>query len=613
MSFTCDMRDVRFNLFDFLDLGRLCEHAPYQDFDVSLLNDMLEAARDTAANVLYPLHEQGDRLGVRFEDGRVKLPPGWREAYETYVEMGWNGLVIPEEQGGQGLPMALYAAAQDMFISANGSFMFTPGLTTGAANLIVSFGTDAQKEVYLEKMLEGQWAGTMCLTEADAGTAVPDLRSSATPIEGQDGKYHIKGQKIFISAGDHDLTDNIIHMVLARIDGDPSGSKGVSLFIVPRMRPDAEGNLSFNDVTTVGCEEKMGIHACPTCTLSFGEADDCEGWLIGGRSKGLRCMFQMMNEARIAVGAQGMGTASAAWLKTLNYARERVQGTRLRDMKNPDAERVQIIKHPDVARMLMHMKAIAEGSRALVYYAAYCHDREMAAEDKAAKHRWNHQLEILTPIVKAWCSDEAFRATEIGIQVHGGYGYIREYGLEQLARDVKIASLYEGTNGVQALDLLGRKVSRKGGMMLMTLLGELGKFLNGPALQGPLAKEVAALCEAQDLLTKTAFSFAQSNMSGDVDYPALHACSFLQMMGDTLVAWLLLRQATRAQEMLTAYLAKTGLAGKDHATQCEDPEARFLHGKIATARFFTHQILPRTQARFQSILSEDRSVLEVVF
>ncbi len=612
MSFLSDMRDVRFTLYDVLKVGELCEQKPYADFDVSDFNDLLDAARDCASNVLYPLHEQGDRLGLSFEDGKVTLPPGWKEAYETYVEMGWNGLAIAEEHGGQGAPMVVHAATQDLFISANGSFCFTPGLTVGALNLINSFGSDEQKAIYQEKMLEGTWSGTMCLTEAGAGTAVPDLLTSARPIEGQPGKYKIKGQKIFISAGDQDLTENIVHMVLARVEGDPTGSKGVSLFIVPKLRPEGDG-LVPNDVTTVGCEEKMGIHACPTCTLSFGEEDDCVGWLIGGQGRGLRCMFQMMNEARIAVGAQGMGTASIAYLKAKAYAEERIQGTKLEDLKDPDAPRVKIIEHPDVKRMLMHMKAVAEGCRALVYYAAYCHDREQAASNDADKQRWEYQLEVLTPIVKAWCSDEAFRATELGIQVHGGYGYIKEYGLEQLARDVKIASLYEGTNGVQALDLLGRKISRKGGAMLMTLLGELGQFVSGPAKDGPLAKAVAALQEAQDLIPRVAFGFAQSNMTGDVAYPALHACSLLQIMGDVLVGWRLLVAGVEARKRLDGYLAEKGLADKSHAEQCEDPEARFLHGKVAVARFFCFQILPRTHARFQSILSEDRSALDMVF
>lgn len=609
-AFAADMRDVRFNLFDFLKIDELCQNAPFKDFDKSMFSDMLDAARDMARDVVFPLNASGDKTGVRMENGRVKLPKGWKEAYDQYVQMGWNGLAIEQEHGGQGLPHSVHAATQDFFIGSNVSFLFTPGLTSGSMHLICSFGTEEQRAQYVKKMIDGVWAGTMCLTEAGAGTAVPDLKTTATPIPGRDGFYKIRGQKIFISSGDHDLTENIVHLVLARIDGDPHDSSGVSLFIVPRHRVNADGSAgAFNDVTTVGCEEKLGIHACPTCTLSFGEADDCEGWLIGGRGQGLKCMFQMMNEARIAVGAQGMGVANAAYLWSLAYAKERVQGVRIEELRNPKAERVAIIEHPDVRRMLMTMKAIAEGSRALVYYTAYCEDRRRT--DGAQGEAWEHQLEILTPVVKAWCSDEAFRVTELGIQVHGGYGYIKEYGVEQLLRDVKIASIYEGTNGIQAMDLLGRKMARRGGAMLMTMISQISSFVDGENAQGPLAKEIRALGEARDAVAQVAFSFMQSTMSGDMKYPALHACDFLQMLGDTVVGWLLLRQAILAESMLVKALAERSVGRGDRAKIASDAELNFLDAKTQTAKFFVHQILPRVHGRYRSVLSEDRSAFEV--
>ena len=610
-EFHVDMRDIRFNLFDFLDVGALTRAPRYEDYDAEIFDDVISACYTQARELIHPLNAQGDRVGVVMEDGRVKMPAGWKRAYDEYRKAGWQAMSLPMEVGGQGLPVSIYAAVQDMFIGANVSFLFTPGLSTGAMNLIVAFGTPDQKATYLDKMVSGAWSGTMCLTEAGAGTAVPDLKSAAELVPDRDGLYKIKGQKIFISCGDHDLTENIVHMVLARAGDD----EGVSLFIVPRMRPTADGGLEYNDVATVGIEEKLGIHASPTVSLSFGDEDDCYGSLIGERGHGLRCMFLMMNEARIAVGLQGVGLANTAYQLAMRYAKERIQGTRIQEARKRDAARVAIIEHPDVRRMLMFMKAIAEGNRAVAYYASYCHDREVTATDEREEKRWRHQLEILTPIVKAWCSDEAFRAAEAGVQVHGGYGYCVEYGAEQILRDVKIASIYEGANGIQALDLLGRKLSRGGGVMLMTMLNEINKFVNGPAKEGAFTDEVAALVKARDAVGKSAMSFAKRSMKGDVEYSALHATPFLQMFGDLIVGWLLLRHAVLAQKLYDARLQSKAVDGlNEELGQIleDDAEARYLHGKIATAHFFVHQILPRVHARVMSIESEDRSALSVV-
>ena len=616
-EFYADMRDIRFNLFDFLNLGALTQHEKFKDLDVEVFNDVLDMAFKQSKEILFPCNEAGDREGVHFENGTVTMPKGFKEAYTAYSEAGWNALSLEPEAGGQGFPVALHIAAQELFTAANVNFMFTPGLSHGVLGLVKEFGSADQKALYLDKLLTGEWSGTMCLTEPSAGTAVPDLKSTAIPIEGRPGFFKIKGQKIFISSGDHDLTDNIVHMVLARVEGDPAGYRGISLFIVPKHKVDAKGKvLGRNDVTTVGVEEKMGIHGSSTCSLSFGDDGECEGWLIGGQGEGLRCMFQMMNEARIAVGLQGVAHAGLAYERAVRYAKERVQGNRLSDMRKSEPEQVAIIEHPDVKRMLMQMKALTEGGRALMLYAAYCLDRANTAADDADAKRWMHQVEILTPIVKAWCSDEGFKVTELGVQVHGGYGYIREYGMEQLLRDVKIASIYEGTNGVQAMDLLGRKIARGGGVMLMTMLGEVNKFVNGPHKDGPFKAEITALGKARDTLVGVAMNFSQTMMKGDVNYPALHAVPFLQMFGDTLVAWLMLRQAITAEGLFTARLASRQVDLLDEAFGeylTEDNEARFLHGKIATARFFVHQILPRIRARAAGIKSEDRSALDMVF
>ena len=616
-EFYADMRDIRFNLFDFLNLGALAQTEHFKDADPDMMNDVLDMAFKQAAEVLFPINHTGDIEGVKLVDGQAILPKGFKEAYKVFSETGWNTLSTRVADGGQGFPVALHIAAQELFTAANVNFMFTPGLSHGVQGLVIDFGTDEQKALYLDKLMSGEWAGTMCLTEPTAGTAVPDLKSVARPIEGKPGFFKIKGQKIFISSGDQDVTSNIVHMVLARVEGDPADSRGISLFIVPKHKVDAKGKiLGRNDVTTVGVEHKLGIHGSATCSLSFGDDDDCEGWLIGGQGEGLRAMFKMMNEARIAVGMQGVGQSGLAYEWAVRYAKERIQGSRLADARKANPERVAIVEHPDVKRMLMHMKAINQGGRALMLYGAYCIDMAEAATDEKEQKKYMHQVEIMTPIIKAWCSDEGFKACELGIQVHGGYGYVREYGMEQLLRDVKIASIYEGANGIQAMDLLGRKISRGGGVMMMTMLNEVNKLLASPAKDGPFKDEIDAIAKARDTLAATAMGFNQSMMKGDVDYPAFHAAGFLQMFGDTLIAWLLLRQALVATKLYETRLQAKHIDPLDEKLGqflADDDEARFLHGKVATARFFVHNILPRVRAVASSIKGGDRSALTMVF
>jgi alkylation response protein AidB-like acyl-CoA dehydrogenase len=617
-EFYADLRDIRFNLFDLLDVGGLAKFERYKDIDVPTMHDILDAAEQISREVLFACNEEGDRFGVKFEHGKVTFAPGFTEAYKAFCEAEFNGMSVRPEHGGGGFPFALHIAAQEMFTAANTNFMFTPGLTLGALGLIHEFGSPEQRGLFAAKMLSGRWSGTMCLTEPSAGTAVPDLRSVARPIDGRPGFFKIKGQKIFISSGEHDLTENIVHMVLARVEGDPSDHRGVSLFIVPKNKIDASGNvIGHNDVTCIGIEEKMGIHGSATCQLSFGDDDDCEGWLIGGQGEGLRCMFKMMNESRIYVGLQGVSASNLSYQRAVRYAKERVQGSRLADMRKADPPRVPIIEHADVKRMLMSMKALAEGGRALMIYASYCEDRAWAANDDKERNHWHYQAEVLTPIVKAWCSDMGFDACNMGVQVLGGYGYIREYGQEQLLRDVRIASIYEGTNGVQAMDLLGRKVARGGGVMMMALLNEVNKTLLGPAKDGPFADELVAIGKARDALAQTAMSFGQLNMRGDVDFPAFHAVRFLQMFGDLVVAWLLMRQALVAKGLYDKRLADQDVdpmaEGFGGAFLADDAELRFLHGKMETARFFVHQVMSRVHANAAAIKSNDRSALTMVF
>ncbi len=614
-EFAIDMRDIRFNLFDWLDIGQLTRFERWADYDAEMTSDVLGACFDQAANLLYPLNALGDRAGLKVVDGRVILPEGFQEAYDQYCAAGWIGLSHKPEDHGMGFPFSVTAAVQEIFTAANLSFLFTPGLTSGAVGLVTAFGTEEQKELYVENMMTGTWSGTMALTEPQAGTAVPDLKTMAYPLDPERGTYKIKGQKIFISSGSHDLTENIVHMVLARVHGAAPGSRGVSLFIVPSEKVNHDGSLGgSNDVGLIGIEHKMGIHASPTCQLAFGENDDCEGWLIGGEGNGLRCMFQMMNEARISVGIQGLGLGAVAYQKALAYAKERVQGVRIQDSRKADAERVAIIEHPDVRRNLMYMKAVNEASRAMVLYGAYAADRMEVVEDDAERRKWEHQLEIFTPIIKAWCSDEGFKTTELAVQVHGGYGYCSEYEVEQYMRDAKIASIYEGTNGIQALDLLGRKVARSGGVMLMTVLNELNTFLTGAA-DGTFDAEVETLGKARDALAQTAMGFGKRMMKGDIGYAALHATPFLQMFGDVVAGWMLLSQAVRAEQLYKERLEKIHVDEMDAdfgQTLQDDSEARYLHGKVQTAQFFIHQVVPRVLARRASIESNDRSALDAV-
>lgn len=614
-EFYADMRDLRFNLFDVLNIGALSKNPRFADADPATMNDILDAAEQQSREILFPCNADGDKIGVKFSNGKVTMPPGFKEAYKAFSESGWNGLSFRPEEGGQGFPFSLHIASQELFTAANVNFMFTPGLTHGSVGLVLEFGTEEQKELYAEKMISGEWAGTMCLTEPNAGTAVPDLRSTAKPIEGKPGFYKIKGQKIFISSGDHEMTENIVHMVLARVEGDPADSRGVSLFIVPKFKIDAKGKiLGSNDVTCVGVEEKMGIHGSATCQLSFGDEGECEGWLIGGQGEGLRCMFKMMNEARIAVGLQGVALSNLSYQRAVRYAKERIQGTRLADMRKADPERVAIIEHADVKRMLSYMKAIGEGGRALMLYGAYCLDQAAMAEDEKTRNHWHYQVEILTPIVKAWCSEEGYKACTLGMQVFGGYGYCREYGMEQLVRDVKIATIYEGTTGVQAMDLIGRKISRGGGVMMMAMLNEVNKLVNGPAKEGQFAAELAAIAKSRDALAGAAMGFAQLGAKGDMDFPALHSVRFLEMFGDVLVAWQFMVQAQKAQELLDARLASKGVDASGLKALIEDDsEARWLFNKIQTAKFFVHQVLPRVIANAASIKNPDRSALEIAF
>lgn len=594
-EFKLDLRDMRFILKEQVGIESIASAERHGALTWSDLDLVLVEGERVAREVIHPLQEGSDRIGAKLVDGQVVLAPGYDKAFRQFTSQGWNAASVTPELGGQGLPHTMAAALADMFIGACPSFYFIPGLAHAAARVIEMVGTPTQRATYCKKMYMGTWGGTMCLTEAQAGTAVGDLRTVAERTD-REGTYRIKGNKIFISAGDQPITENVIHMVLARTPDAPPGIKGVSLFIVPKRRL-ADGR--FNDVKVTGVEEKMGLHGSPTCSLAFGDDDACEGEIVGREGEGIQHMFLMMNEARIAVGLQASSMANYAYQLALAYAKERVQGVDVTAMKDPMAPRVTIIEHPDVRRMLVSMKAFSEGIRALLLLVASYVDRHELATNEVEKDRYRALAELLTPICKAYGSYRAFEVVDMAIMVHGGYGYIREYGVEGLLRDVKIAAIYEGTNGVQALDLLGRKVAMKGGAAFMTFVGWMNEFIATHKSNAVIAPLIEKLETAKNTLVAITMDFGGRNMKGDRYYPVLHASNYLEMFGHIVLARVLVEQAA------------IGYRLAENATDLTD--LQYYQGKLETARFFIHQVLPKVEALAISIRSEDRSVLEFQF
>jgi len=608
-----DERDQAFVLYEMLETEKLCATKKYAEFSRDMFDMILSEAQKFAVEEIFPTLEESDKEGCRLENGQVHVPACFHRPYKLFCESGWNCMSLPQEIGGQGLPFLMRIAAHDWFVH-NFAFVSYPGLGEGAAHLIDVYGSQKQKTAYLPKMITGQWGGTMCLTEPGAGTDVGNLSTKA--IRQSDGTFKIVGTKIFITGGDHDLAENIIHPVLARIEGDPAGTKGISIFLVPKYLIHEDGSLGRrNDFEIAKIEEKMGIHGSSTCLINFGDNNECYAELLGEEREGMKIMFQMMNEARIATGLQGLTSASTAYLHALQYTRERLQGSSLMDFKNPEAPRVAIIEHPDVRRMLLWMKSNVEGMRALMYYATLCGDKAISAENEADLEKWMGIFEILTPIVKAYCTDIGFRVTETAMQCYGGYGYCSEYPVEQFLRDEKIASIYEGTNGIQALDLVGRKLGMKKGAYFMYLLGEMNTtvslYKDNDALKD-LADDVLAGVNA---LADMAMFFGSSAKAGKFLIPVGNAYPFLMMMGKIVSAWLLLWQAGIARKKLDDLCAEKGIDPVDAQALSvlvkENRDAAFYDGKIKTARFFIKHVLPEIGGTIKSIKSEDLSFVEI--
>ena len=591
-----DRRDVDFVLHEQLKLGELSKHERFAEFNRKTIDLVISEARNLAIKELSPIQIDGDREGARFENGKVTVPESFHKAWELFKEGEWLALSDSPDWGGQGMPVTLSLAANELFIGSNFAFMIYPGLTHGAGRLIETFGTEKQKNLFLKKMFTGQWTGTMLLTEPESGSDLGLLTTSA--VKNDDGTYSITGNKIFISSGEHDLAENIIHPVLARIEGAPKGTKGISLFLVPKIWVNEDGSLGQpNDVVCTGVEEKMGIHGNATCSLSLGGKGNCRGMLLGEENKGMRAMFQMMNEARLLVGLQGLACASTAYLYAVNYARERVQGRHLLKSFDRDAPSVPIIQHPDIRRMLLIMKAYVEGMRSLLYYIGNCEDKVQTSDQEAQRARYQGLIDLLIPIAKGYVTDKAFEVCSLGVQVYGGYGYIREYPMEQLLRDCRITQIYEGTNGIQAMDLLGRKLGMNQGQTVMDLLGEIQKTIAAAKSISSL-QDVANKVEAEvNKLGEVAMHIGQTAMSEKVMHAFAHAYSFMEVCGDVIMGWLLLWRASIAAQNL-----EKGTSKKDVA---------FYEGQIKSVEFFVNSILPVTRGKMNVILTANPAAIEI--
>ena len=591
-----DRRDVDFVLHEQLEISRISKHDTFAEFNRKTIDLIVTEARNLAIKEILPTREIGDREGTRFENGRVTVPKEFHRAYDLFLEGEWLAMTEDPEWGGQGMPRTVALSAGDYFNAANYAFMMYPGLTHGAGKLVEAFGTDKLKKLFLKNMYTGKWTGTMLLTEPEAGSDVGALTTTATRNE--DGTYHITGSKIFISSGEHDLSENIIHPVLARIEGAPEGTKGISLFLVPKIWVEDDGSLGEpNDVVCTGTEEKMGIHGNSTCSLTLGGKGNCRGMLLGEENKGMRAMFLMMNEARLLVGLQALSCASASYLNAVNYARERVQGKNLMSFMDENAPAVPIIQHPDVRRQLLTMKAYVEGMRSLLYYVAYCDDMLEISNDDAEKAKYKGLIDILIPIAKGYVSDHAYDVCNIGMQVYGGYGYIKEYPQEQFVRDCRITMIYEGTNGIQAMDLLGRKLGMNEGKSVMDLLGEIQSVI-ARAKAIPVLTDLAdRLTEALNKLGEVAIHMGKTAMSAKALDAFAFAYPFMDVMGDVVMAWMLLWRASIAAKRL-----EEGAKKKDQA---------FYEGQTRSAEFFIHSILPTSMGKMSAILGCNDAITRI--
>jgi alkylation response protein AidB-like acyl-CoA dehydrogenase len=591
-SYKAPLDDMRFVLHDVLNSARLAELPGYEQATEDLMNQIMEEGGKLCEGVLFPLNQSGDKEGCLFENGVVRTPSGFKEAYKTYTEGGWTALSADPAYGGMGMPHLSNFVFMEMICSANMAFGMYPGLSEGAYRALHIHGSDELKQTYLPKLVSGEWAGTMCLTEAQCGTDLGLIRTKAVPDT--DGSYKITGTKIFISAGEHDLTDNIVHLVLAKLPDAPEGVKGISLFVVPKFLPKTEnGELKPGPRNSVSCgsiEHKMGIKASSTCVLNF---DEAKGWLVGDPHKGLKAMFTMMNAARLGVGMQGLGVAEVAYQNAVIYAKERLQMRALDGVKAPDKPADPIIVHPDVRRMLLASKAFCEGGRALAYWVGMTLDIAEKHPDEKVRAEADDLVALMTPIVKAYLTDMGFEVANYAMQVYGGHGYIWESGVEQYARDSRISQVYEGTNGIQALDLVGRKMAQSYGRLLRQFFHPVSAFIeenqenaNLQEFVFPLAKSFAKLQQATAQIAMKGLKDPNEAGAASVDYLRMFALVAVGYM------WCLMVQA--AQKKIAA----------------GEGDVAFYNSKIKTARFFMERMLPESEARFRMVMAGAKTLMD---
>jgi alkylation response protein AidB-like acyl-CoA dehydrogenase len=575
-DYNAPVTDILFTMKAIAGLDALAELPGYADATPDTVQAILEEAGKFAGEVLAPLNVVGDREHSKLENGVVRTPTGSKEAYRGFAEAGWNAVAFDPDYGGQGMPWVLTSALQEIWNAANMAFSLCPLLTQGAIEALQFVGTPEQKATYLPKMISGQWTGTMNLTEPQAGSDLGAIRTRAEPAA--DGTYRLKGQKIFITYGEHDFTENIVHFVLARLPDAPAGSKGISLFIVPKFVPNPDGSLGQrNDLRVVSLEKKLGIHASPTCVMAYGDNEGAIAYRVGEPHRGLEYMFIMMNNARLAVGIQGLAIGERAYQHAVAYARQRVQGAPVDGSKG-----APIIHHPDVRRNLLTMRALTEGMRALVLYCAGALDRAKRHPDQAIRDSNQALTDLLIPIVKAWCTDQGVRVASVGVQVHGGVGFIEETGAAQYFRDSRIAPIYEGTNGIQAMDLLGRKLLRDQGKAMQGLIAEIKTSLDGLDDKAALTDAVRQMEQATAAVLKT----GQSNLPAALAV----ATPYLGLCGTVIAGWLLARAAKEARN-------QSGLA----------PD--FVAAKQATAAFFSSNLLVEATSEAARVIGGGASTL----
>ncbi|MCP3926617.1 MAG: acyl-CoA dehydrogenase [Desulfobacterales bacterium] len=601
-----DKRDIDFVLYEQMDCESLLSYPEFEEFNKKMFDMVVKEARKFSLKEILPTYAEGDREGVVFENGNVKVPKCFHKLYEMYTEGEWLALVEDPEFGGQGLPHLIAQAAFEYIVGSNYTFAMYGILAKGAGKMVELFGTDQQKELFLKNIYTGVWGSTMLLTEPEAGSDLGALTTTA--IKNDDGTYSLKGSKIFISNGEQDITDNIVHPVLARIEGAPEGTKGISIFIVPKIWVNEDGSFGdHNNIVCTGVEEKMGLHASPTCSMSLGDKGMCRGLLLGEENKGMEIMFHMMNDVRLEVGLQAMTHASSAYLYALEYAKERKQG---RELGSREQSQVTILGHPDVRRMMIDMKAYVDGMRSFIYYTASCIDNAHCTKNEDEKVRFSGMVELLTPIVKTYCSEKGFDVCVNAMQVFGGYGYTKEYPVEQILRDCKITSIYEGSNGIQAMDFLGRKLGLNKGVVFTEFINEINSTINKAMEIDDLKDLAVKLSGTVTKLSETIVNLGKTAGSKDFKTGFFFAHPMLMATGDVIMAWMHLWRAVVAIPAIEK-VTKSKYSDIDPANFLKNKNFAFYDGQIKTAEYFITTMLPVTEGKLKSIDASNDSALKI--